>query len=192
MNAGEAMELNLVRQVIANLKTHLNNISNKWGRPTKFKYSASSWSRATPPLLDSKTARNSFFRCSSVRGFILKSTSRQYLETRSKVLLICNHLHISVLSRLVLVGSIFMICHTLHFWSFAVAVEMLSLLVIWDHVNVPRFHFHQTRVRSLAMLVTNSLTHSLTNSLLFSKLDWCDPGMWRWQLKTCWSSLGNV
>ena len=30
-----------------------------------------------------------------------------------------------------------------------------------------------------------SVTHSLTNSLLFSKLDWCDPGMWRWQLKTC-------
>ena len=27
---------------------------------------------------------------------------------------------------------------------------------------------------------------SLTHSLLFSKLDWCDPGMWRWQLKTCW------
>ena len=33
------------------------------------------------------------------------------------------------------------------------------------------------------MLVTNSLTHWL----LFSKLDWCDSGMWRWQLKTCWS-----
>ena len=36
--------------------------------------------------------------------------------------------------------------------------------------------------RSLAMLVTHSLTHSVT----FSKLDWCDPCMWRWQLKTCW------
>ena len=31
-----------------------------------------------------------------------------------------------------------------------------------------------------------SLTHSLTESLLFSKLDWCDPGVWRCQLKTCW------
>ena len=31
------------------------------------------------------------------------------------------------------------------------------------------------------------LTHSLTHSLLFSKFDWCEPGMWRWQLKTCWS-----
>ena len=30
-----------------------------------------------------------------------------------------------------------------------------------------------------------SLTHSLTNSLLFSKLDRCDPGVWRCQLKTC-------
>ena len=31
------------------------------------------------------------------------------------------------------------------------------------------------------------LTDTLTNWLLFSKLDWCDSGMWRWQLKTCWS-----
>ena len=34
--------------------------------------------------------------------------------------------------------------------------------------------------------VTHSLTHSLTDWLLFSKLDWCDPGVWRCQLKTCW------
>ena len=27
-----------------------------------------------------------------------------------------------------------------------------------------------------------SLTHSLTHSLLFSRLDWCDPGVWRCQL----------
>ena len=46
--------------------------------------------------------------------------------------------------------------------------------------------FYRTRVRSLAMLVTHSLTDSLTNWLLFSKLDWCDPGLWRCQLKTCW------
>ena len=26
-------------------------------------------------------------------------------------------------------------------------------------------------------------TNWVTNSLLFSKLDWCDPGIWRWQLK---------
>ena len=31
-----------------------------------------------------------------------------------------------------------------------------------------------------------SLTHWLTNSLLFSKLDWCDPGVWRCQRKNCW------
>ena len=30
------------------------------------------------------------------------------------------------------------------------------------------------------------LTNWLTNSLLFSKLEWCDPGVWRYQLKTCW------
>ena len=29
------------------------------------------------------------------------------------------------------------------------------------------------------------LTHWLTDSLLFSRLYWCDPGG-RWQLKTCW------
>ena len=37
------------------------------------------------------------------------------------------------------------------------------------------------------MLVTNWLTDSLTNWLPFSKLDWCEPGIWRWQLKPCWS-----
>ena len=46
--------------------------------------------------------------------------------------------------------------------------------------------FYRTRVRSLAVLVSDSLTHSLTDSLLFSKLDWSDPEMWIWQLKTCW------
>ena len=29
----------------------------------------------------------------------------------------------------------------------------------------------------------HKLTKSLTDWLLFSKLDWCDPGMWRWQLQ---------
>ena len=46
--------------------------------------------------------------------------------------------------------------------------------------------FYRTRVRSLFTLVTNWLTDSLTNSLLFSKLYWCDPGVWRWKFKTCW------
>ena len=48
------------------------------------------------------------------------------------------------------------------------------------------FTFYQTRVRSLFILVTHSLTNWLTDSLLFSKLDWCNPGVWRYQLKTCW------
>ena len=47
-------------------------------------------------------------------------------------------------------------------------------------------YFYRTRVRSLAMLVTHWLTDSLTNWLPFSKLDWCDPGVWRCQQKTCW------
>ena len=46
--------------------------------------------------------------------------------------------------------------------------------------------FYRTRVRSLGMFVSDSLTYSLTHSLLFSKLDWCDPGVWRCQLKTLW------
>ena len=48
-------------------------------------------------------------------------------------------------------------------------------------------YFYRTLVRSLVMLVTDSLTHQLTISLhLFSKLDWWDPGMCRCLLKTCW------
>ena len=35
----------------------------------------------------------------------------------------------------------------------------------------------------------HSLTDSLTHSVTFSKLDWCDPGVWRCQLKTCWGLL---
>ena len=46
--------------------------------------------------------------------------------------------------------------------------------------------FYRTRVRSLAMLVTHSLTDSLTHSVTLSKLYWCDPGVWRCQLKTYW------
>ena len=30
------------------------------------------------------------------------------------------------------------------------------------------------------------LPNKLTDSLLFSRLYWCDPGVWRCQLKTCW------
>ena len=41
--------------------------------------------------------------------------------------------------------------------------------------------FYRTRVRSFAMLVS-----ILTDSLLFSEFDWCDPGVWRCQLKTRW------
>ena len=52
--------------------------------------------------------------------------------------------------------------------------------------------FYRTRVRSLAMLVSNWLTNSLTHSLPFSKLYWCEPGMWRWQLKTCWSCFSRL
>ena len=46
--------------------------------------------------------------------------------------------------------------------------------------NIHSLYFYRTRVRSSGTLVSDSLT----DSLLFSKLDWCDSGMWRWQLKT--------
>ena len=59
----------------------------------------------------------------------------------------------------------------------------------WNHSNsghcnkkVEVKDFYRTRVRSLVMLVSDWLTHSL----LFSKLDWCDPGVWRCELKTSW------
>ena len=35
-----------------------------------------------------------------------------------------------------------------------------------------------------------SLTHWLTHWLLFSKLDWCGPGVWWCLLKTCWGCYG--
>ena len=50
------------------------------------------------------------------------------------------------------------------------------------NILVEFHHFYRTRVRSLGMLVSDWLT----NSLLFSNLDWCDPDVWRCQLKTCW------
>ena len=34
--------------------------------------------------------------------------------------------------------------------------------------------------------LTDSLTDWLTHSVTFSWFDWCDPGVWRCQLKTCW------
>ena len=49
-------------------------------------------------------------------------------------------------------------------------------------IEIQKIHFYRVQVRSLSTLVT----HSLPNSVLFSKLDWCDPCMWRWQLKTWW------
>ena len=49
--------------------------------------------------------------------------------------------------------------------------------------SCPRFLssacFYRTRVWSLFTLF-------VTNWLPFSNLDWCDSGLWRWQLKTCW------
>ena len=43
-----------------------------------------------------------------------------------------------------------------------------------------------TFLSDLSPIIVYPCYNSLTNSLLFSKLYWCDPGVWRWQLKTCW------
>ena len=72
-----------------------------------------------------------------------------------------------------------------HFFMF----NSMTLIQYFDQfakICKPEHSFYRTRVRSLFTLVTRSMTHSLTDSLLFSKLDWCDPGEWRCQLKTCW------
>ena len=57
---------------------------------------------------------------------------------------------------------------------------IISLLLSIIFIGPESDHF-------LPLSLTNSLTHWLTNSLLFIKLYWCDPGVWRSQLKTCWS-----
>ena len=43
-------------------------------------------------------------------------------------------------------------------------------------------YFYPTQVRSLTTLAT----HWLSDSLLLSRLDWCDSGLWRSHLKTSW------
>ena len=64
--------------------------------------------------------------------------------------------------------------------------DALRILDMHEIVIFVLNSLYWTRVRSLAMLVTHWLTHSLTQSLPFNKLDWCDPGVWRCQLNTCW------
>ena len=59
-------------------------------------------------------------------------------------------------------------------WSSAYRPHQ-GLLLQGQRLHIFWVSFYRTRVRSLAMLVT----HWLPNSLLFSKLDWCDPGVWR-------------
>ena len=67
-------------------------------------------------------------------------------------------------------------------WSSSVSISCFNVQSSIGHLSC----FYRTWVRSLAMLVTHSLTNSLTHSLPFSKLDWCDPGVWRCLLKICW------
>ena len=71
-------------------------------------------------------------------------------------------------------------------WYVMIMLSLFCIIIInickWDDVVIILYHFYRTQVRSLFTLVTDSLTHSVT----FSKLDWCNPGVWRCQLKTCW------
>ena len=52
-----------------------------------------------------------------------------------------------------------------------------------NHLNIQNFIFNGSESHHRLPL---SLTHSLTHSLPFSRLDWCDPGVRRCQPKTCW------
>ena len=47
------------------------------------------------------------------------------------------------------------------------------------------YDFYRTQVRSLARLPL-SVKNWLIQSLLLRRLDWCDSGLWRCQLKTSW------
>ena len=47
----------------------------------------------------------------------------------------------------------------------------IKKIILYDPYTNNTWDNYRTRVRSLAMLVSNSLTDSLTHSLLFSKLD---------------------
>ena len=40
-------------------------------------------------------------------------------------------------------------------------------------------------LRFISFMLCLSLTDWLTDWLPFSKVDWCDPGVWRYHLKTC-------
>ena len=66
---------------------------------------------------------------------------------------------------------------------------LANLLSWYLNYIIDCLNFYRTRVRSLVMLVSNWLTDWLTHSLPFSKLYWCDPGIWC-QLKTCWGCYG--
>ena len=65
--------------------------------------------------------------------------------------------------------------HTVFKWRFE------EFLAIWTKLGHHLgFFIGPSSDHWLLLSITNSLTHSL----LFSKLDWCDPCVWRCQLKT--------
>ena len=64
--------------------------------------------------------------------------------------------------------SLSQICHGMKTWKPQLKEEVLKL----------------AKKRATNHWECLSLTHWLTDSLLFSKLDWCNPGVWRYQLKT--------
>ena len=52
--------------------------------------------------------------------------------------------------------------------------------------NKRNLHLEKARfLLDLSPIIGNPC-HSLTHWLPYSRLDWCDPGVWRCQLKTCW------
>jgi len=66
-------------------------------------------------------------------------------------------------------------------------IEVLTALLIFSGIAVTLWLSDPSPIIGYAChSLTHSLTDWLTHSLLFSKLYWCDPGVRRCLLKTCW------
>ena len=67
-------------------------------------------------------------------------------------------------------------------WISAAKFSFCTILILWVFFSLGVF------LSDPSPIIGNAcqwLTDWLTDSVTFSKLDWCNSGMWRWQLKTC-------
>ena len=87
---------------------------------------------------------------------------------------------------------IFNTCLVLWFFFYHLLCLVVGICPTWSSLSWLHLGPHETYSPSLTFLSDPSPIivypcNSLTDSLLFSKLDWSDPGVWRCQLKTCWA-----